>query len=92
MSIESKKRRLGVGTRTGANMEPHKPATIENMAEVFGSVEAARQMQALFNANAEMVSGVGESMREKLEAGLRDPDPDDSMPDDEDTLRPAWGK
>jgi len=37
-----------------------------------------------------MVSGVGERMQEKLKAGLRDPDPDDSLPDDEDTLRPGW--
>ncbi|PPI78725.1 hypothetical protein DXI23_18835 [Marinobacter flavimaris] len=90
MKIENKKRRLGVGIRTGKSMEPHRPATIENMAEVFGSVEAARQMKALFDANAEMVSGVGERMQEKLKAGLRDPDPDDSLPDDEDTLRPGW--
>jgi hypothetical protein len=62
------------------------------MAEVFGSVKAATEMRALFESNAEVISKVGESMREKLAAGLRDPDPDDSLPDDEDTLRPDWGK
>ena len=90
MSVGNTKRRYGVGTRKGKSTDEARPATIENMAEVFGSVEVAEEMKEMSDAMDQIVEGVTAKLRADREAGLRSPDPDDSMEDDEDQLRPGW--
>ncbi len=91
MSIENKRKRYGVGTRRGkSDNSDIRPATIENMTEVFGSVEVAKEMKAMMEATDQIVDSVTSHMRALREAGIRSPDPDDSVPDDEDTLRSGW--
>lgn len=89
MSVENKKRRFGVGRRNNNTKQFEEPE--QTMEELFGT-EDAQRLREMNDALDNIIGSVCEQMRKNREAGIRSPDPDDSLPDDEDQLRPGWDK
>ncbi|PHS49979.1 MAG: hypothetical protein COB05_00955 [Marinobacter sp.] len=79
------KKRLGVGRRVGSGIKVEE----EQLEDLVGVAEA-QEMREMSDALDSIIDNVTNHMRELREAGIRNPDPDDSVPDDEDTLRPGW--
>lgn len=85
MGFQNKKR-LGVGRRVGPSLKVED----EKLEDLVGIADA-QEIREMSDAMDSIVAKVTSHMRELREAGIRNPDPDDSLPDDEDMLRPDWG-